>query len=160
MAMAIERILDATEQNREWYKGSQELRDHMRELVRKRKFPADIDLESDTPEIALPYIHPQFTLNRDKPSLTIAGDNVDLSWKEFQMLNEFAHNPNRLITKDRFIEKIWGPEGEEAYVRLYIVYVRKKIDHGRNILSPIQTVRGYGYMLNDPSLKNPLIVAS
>lgn len=79
-----------------------------------------------------------------------AGKHINLSKKEFRLLEYLMRNKNRVITRTMLIEHIWGYkiDYDSKVVDVYINYVRKKVDKdfGRNL---IQTVRGVGYMIKD-----------
>jgi DNA-binding response OmpR family regulator len=78
------------------------------------------------------------------------GDSViDLTAREFALLEFLMRNPNQVLTQAQIAEKVWDYsfEGTTNRVAVYISYLRDKIDEGR---SPklIQTVYGVGYRLS------------
>ena len=71
-----------------------------------------------------------------------------LAGKEFQMLEMLMRSPNRLISTDAFMDRIWGyeSEAEQNVVWVYISYLRKKLEAvGANV--KIKAQRGVGYYL-------------
>ncbi|MEC0241175.1 response regulator transcription factor [Paenibacillus dokdonensis] len=75
------------------------------------------------------------------------GEEVDLTSKEFTMLQVFAENPNRAFTRDELLTYVWGDDyfGSDRAVDHLIKRMRKKIGH-----LPIEAVWGHGYrMRND-----------
>ena len=79
----------------------------------------------------------------------ICGENkVNLSLKEFKIIEFFLKNPEQIITKERLIEKIWGDDSDAEYnnVEVYISFIRKKLQFiGTQV--EIKTARGSGYLL-------------
>ncbi len=83
------------------------------------------------------------------------GSIVDLTTKEFQLLEYLMRNKGRVVTRRDVREKAWGfePNGEPEsnIVEVYISYLREKIDGG-HVKQLIRTVRGAGYTIcEDPS---------
>lgn len=62
----------------------------------------------------------------------------------------FLANGKQIITKERFIEKIWGFESDTDYnnVEVYISFIRKKLTHIHSNVT-IRTIRGLGYSLEE-----------
>lgn len=73
------------------------------------------------------------------------GQRVELSPREWTLLETFARNPGRLLSRDDLLEKVWGYDADPAgnVVELYIHYLRRKLDAPGSSL--IRTVRGAGY---------------
>lgn len=75
------------------------------------------------------------------------GDSsIDLTPREFALLEALAIDPDRVHTKQELIDKVWGLDyfGPPNIVEVYIGYLRKKVDRPFGAES-IQTVRGVGY---------------
>lgn len=90
------------------------------------------------------------TLSRETFDLTGPEGTLRLSSKEFQLLEMMMMNKNRLISSERFMEKIWGydSEAEINVVWVYISYLRKKLQQiGADI--EIKATRGVGYSLEE-----------
>jgi len=86
----------------------------------------------------------------DKNTLKIAtkNDEIKASLKEYQILEMMIINPDQIISKEKFVEKIWGYdfEGEYNSVEVYISFVRKKLlAIGSKV--KIKAHRGVGYSL-------------
>ena len=75
---------------------------------------------------------------------------IELSAKEFALLEYLLHNKNRVVTREQIEDHIWNfdYEGGTNVVDVYISYLRKKIDDKYEV-KYIRTVRGSGYMLKD-----------
>ncbi len=92
------------------------------------------------------------TLSRENFELTGPEGVQRLGNKEYQMLETMMMNPKRLISTERFMEKIWGydSEAEINVVWVYISYLRKKLTSvGANVV--IKASRGMGYSLDEKS---------
>ena len=90
------------------------------------------------------------TLSRESFDLTGPNGSQKLSSKEFQLLEMMMMNKNRLISTERFMEKIWGydSDAEINVVWVYISYLRKKLQQiGADI--EIKATRGVGYSLEE-----------
>ncbi len=81
-----------------------------------------------------------------------AGQVVELTAKEFSLLEYFMRNPNRLITREMAESHIWNYDFESTsnVIDVYVRRLRRKID---DPFEPrlIETVRGAGYRLRDPT---------
>lgn len=90
------------------------------------------------------------SLNKNTYMLSYKDQSVKLSLKEYQIMEILIMNPNQIITKERFIEKIWGFESDVEYnnIEVYISFLRKKIQ-SINSSANIFTARGVGYYLEE-----------
>jgi two-component system OmpR family response regulator len=87
------------------------------------------------------------TLDEDSYEVERAGTPIELTATEFELLRFLMRNPRRVLSKSQILDRVWSYDfgGKETVVELYISYLRKKIDQGREPM--IHTVRGAGYML-------------
>jgi len=76
------------------------------------------------------------------------GEKIELTAKEFALLEYFMRNPGRVLTRTLMIEHVWSYDFDTMtnIVDVYVNYLRKKIDSGREP-KLIHTVRGVGYVL-------------
>jgi len=83
-----------------------------------------------------------------------AGQPVELTPREFELLHLLMRNPGRVISNEELIVTIWGPEfsGQPQAVYVHIRWLRKKIEVDPNNPKRILTVHGLGYKL-DPGGK-------
>jgi two-component system OmpR family response regulator len=76
------------------------------------------------------------------------GNAIDLSRREFALLEAFMRRPNEILSRFELLERAWSYDYENRsnVIEVYVRYLREKIDRpfGRNTL---QTVRGVGYRL-------------
>jgi len=82
-------------------------------------------------------------LNRETHDVTIAGESVDLTAKEFDLLAFFLANPGAVLSRDVLLDRVWGVEypGGTRTVDVHVAQLRRKL--GRPNL--IRTLRGSGY---------------
>lgn len=79
-------------------------------------------------------------------------DIIDLSSKEFALLEYLMRNPGRILTKDNIIAHVWDYDADilPNTVEVYIGYLRSKIDkpfENKSVL--IHTIRGFGYKISN-----------
>lgn len=89
------------------------------------------------------------TLNYE---VTRGGQKIDLSRKEFAILEYLMRNSSRVLSKQQIIDHVWDFDADilPNTVEVYIGYLRKKIDQPfPGAPSLIQTVRGFGYRLEE-----------
>jgi len=86
-------------------------------------------------------------LDEDSHEVTRAGDAIALTSTEFELLRFLMRNPKRVLSKAQILDRVWSYDfgGRSNIVELYISYLRKKIDSGRQPM--IHTLRGAGYVL-------------
>jgi two-component system, OmpR family, response regulator len=86
-------------------------------------------------------------LDEDSHEVTRAGEPVSLTSTEFELLRFMMRNAKRVLSKAQILDRVWSYDfgGRSNIVELYISYLRKKIDSGREPM--IHTLRGAGYVL-------------
>mgnify|MGYP000863686867 CR=1 FL=1 len=87
------------------------------------------------------------SLDEDSHEVTRAGEVINLTATEFELLRYLMRNPRRVLSKAQILDRVWNYDfgGQANVVELYISYLRKKIDAGRPPM--IHTMRGAGYVL-------------
>ena len=87
------------------------------------------------------------TLDEDSHEVTRGGQEITLTATEFELLRYLMRNPRRVLSKAQILDRVWNYDfgGQANVVELYISYLRKKIDAGRDPM--IHTMRGAGYVL-------------
>lgn len=114
-----------------------ELNARVRALLRRRHIARDISLKYDDLE-----------LDRVQRIVTRGGRRIELTSKEFALLEYLLRNAGHRVTRSMIIENVWNLsfDGLTNVVDVYINYLRRKIDRGvPNKL--IHTIRGVGYQL-------------
>lgn len=75
---------------------------------------------------------------------------IDLTAKEYELLELFLHNPRQVLTRDLIFDRVWGYDfgGESNIIEVYVRYLRQKTEaNGEPRL--LHTVRGVGYVLRE-----------
>jgi two-component system OmpR family response regulator len=90
-------------------------------------------------------------LDEDSREVRRAGEEITLTVTEFELLRFLMRNPKRVLSKAQILDRVWNYDfgGQANVVELYISYLRKKIDAGREPM--IHTMRGAGYVLKPAS---------
>ena len=116
----------------------------MMELVSRvnallRRFSSDKDSFVDKAMTIGPV-----TLSSRLHSVTVDGQDVMLTFKEFELLRYLMENPGLVFTRDQILETLWGwsYEGNTRTIDVHIQTLRQKLGSGASI---IETVRGIGY---------------
>jgi DNA-binding response OmpR family regulator len=82
----------------------------------------------------------------------VEGREVELTATEFDLLGYLMHRPGRVFSREQLISDVWGysAAGSVRTVDVHIAQVRSKL----GVSSPIRTVRGVGYAVDNPVLHN------
>ncbi len=90
-------------------------------------------------------------LDEDSHEVSRAGEAISLTATEFELLRFLMRNPRRVLSKSQILDRVWNYDfgGQANVVELYISYLRKKVDAGREPM--IHTMRGAGYVLKPAS---------
>ena len=86
-------------------------------------------------------------LDDDSREVIRGGEPITLTATEFDLLRYLMHNARRVVSKAQILDRVWHYDfgGNANIVELYISYLRRKIDAGREPM--IHTMRGVGYVL-------------
>lgn len=90
------------------------------------------------------------SIDFEKHEVNKSGKRIDLTLKEFELLEILSKNKGRVMTREFLLDKIWGYEyvGETRTVDVHIRHLRKKIEDDDKNPKYIQTIRGIGYRFN------------
>jgi DNA-binding response OmpR family regulator len=121
-----------------------ELAARVRALMRRGKLP-----QQTTLQVA------DLVLDRVERRVERSGQKVDLTSKEFALLEYLMRNSGRCITRAMIIEHVWNISFDTStnVVDVYINYLRKKIDDS-SATKLIHTIRGVGYLLSNNQVPN------
>lgn len=88
------------------------------------------------------------TLSRKTREVTRGDRAIELTAKEFDLLEYLISHPRQVLTRDRILEEVWGYDfmGDSNIIEVYIRYLRLKLE-ADNESRLIQTVRGVGYVM-------------
>ena len=75
---------------------------------------------------------------------------IELTAKEFDLLEYLMSHPKQVLTRDQILERVWGYDfmGDSNIIEVYVRYLRLKLEAEKE-KRIIQTVRGVGYVLRD-----------
>lgn len=93
------------------------------------------------------------TINPSRREVTLGSKHIDLTAREFDLLDFFARNPGRVFRRADLLDKVWGygHEGYEHTVNSHINRLRAKIESDPSKPEMIVTVWGVGYKFSDQS---------
>ena len=88
-------------------------------------------------------------ISTDKHEVSINGNTVELTLKEFDLISFLAKNRGIAFTRDQLLDKVWGIDyaGETRTVDVHIRYIRRKLGLDENEDKYILTIRGKGYKM-------------
>lgn len=100
-------------------------------------------------------------IDRARHRVTRAGEEIPLTLTEFNLLEYFARRKNTALTRKEILEAVWGGsvEGFTNIVDVYVNYLRKKIERSDRP-KLLKTVRGVGYMVEDPGARGAEVGAA
>ena len=80
-------------------------------------------------------------------AVTVGERQVSLTPLEFKLLSAFVRHPNQVLSREQLLELVWGDafgvSGDQ--VKLYVGYLRRKLNPESPEDAPVETVRGFGY---------------
>jgi DNA-binding response OmpR family regulator len=93
----------------------------------------------------------ELKINFDQRRVWVRGENIKLRPTEYRLLYQLVSNPGKLLTHETLLSRVWGPEyrDEDQYVRLYITYLRQKIEKDPKNPVYILSERGMGYRFRE-----------
>ena len=91
------------------------------------------------------------TIDFDRHKVWVRGAEVTLRPTEYRLLYHLVNNAGRLLTHETLLSKVWGHEyrDESHYLRLYITYLRQKLERDPAHPKYILTERGVGYRFRE-----------
>ena len=117
------------------------------EVALRRAAPSVEDVGSTS------YSDTEIGIDFAKHEVFVRGDPVQLSPTEFRLLAVLTRNSNQVLGQDQLLNQVWGREyvGSLDVVRLYVGYLRRKIERDHENPTLIETVRGFGYRYRRPA---------
>ena len=121
----------------------EELLARIRLALKKRKGVSTVQAENQLSCRGL-------TIDSYRYEVTYAGNKIELTHREFELLKVLLENRNIVISRDTLLEKVCGYDyfGETNIIDVYVRYLRSKLDDVYQV-KWIQTVRGVGYVIRD-----------
>lgn len=88
----------------------------------------------------------ELSINNEKHEVSIDGNLVELTYKEYELLSLFITNRGIVLTREKIMDQVWGTdyEGESRTIDMHVKTLRKKLgDYGARI----KTIRNVGYVI-------------
>jgi two-component system, OmpR family, phosphate regulon response regulator PhoB len=128
--------------------GMRELIARCRALIRRQsqiQVPPTPTAQPTRPAAA--FTHNGIALYPDECRVTVNDREINLSPKEFKLLELFIANPRRVWSREQLLEKIWGHNfiGDSKTVDVHIRWLREKLEADPSHPQHLVTVRGFGY---------------
>jgi DNA-binding response OmpR family regulator len=124
--------------------GRQELVARVQALLRRARSSGDGRQET--------YADARLTIDFAQRAVTYDGRLATLTPLEFKLLSAFVRHPRQVLSREQLLELVWGDSygvsGDQ--VKLYVGYLRRKLDADNPDGVPIATVRGFGYRYDPP----------
>ena len=91
-------------------------------------------------------------IDRHRFEVSVKGQRVDLTPKEFELLAALAATPGRVFGREELLDLVWGRDGfvEPRTVDVHVARLRAKFSSARLPLAGVETVRGVGYRFREP----------
>jgi DNA-binding response OmpR family regulator len=123
-----------------------EFRSRIRAVLRRATLVAERREQSDGAIMADGLV-----IDPAKRTVTVAGEPVQLTYVEFEVLHTLALHPGRVYTRQALLEAVWGDSAyrEPRTIDVHIRHLREKIEPDPREPAYIFTVRGVGYRFRD-----------
>lgn len=125
--------------------GSRELSSRVRAVLRRAEMP------SASPDQAVLRIDDRLSVDFNRREVIVSGEHIKLRPTEYRLLYHLIENAGWTVPHEQLLAKVWGYEyrDETHYVRLYVNYLREKIEEDPSNPKYILTERGVGYRFVD-----------
>jgi DNA-binding response OmpR family regulator len=125
--------------------GPRELSSRIKAVLRRANMP------STSPEEAVLKIDDRLSVDFNRREVIVNGESIKLRPTEYRLLYHLIENAGWTVPHDQLLAKVWGYEyrDEAHYVRLYVNYLREKIEEAPSHPKYILTERGVGYRFMD-----------
>lgn len=100
-------------------------------------------------EVKRQITYKELVLDTEAKTVVVNGTELELTLKEYQLLELFLQFPNKVFSKSNLYETIWGYEyfGDDNVIKTHISNLRNKIKKANSEIDYIETVWGLGYRL-------------
>lgn len=121
-----------------------ELVSRIKAVLRRTEMPAPVTR-------GIVEIDERLSVDLDRREAIVDGEQVHLRPTEFKLLYQFINHPGRLLTHETLLSRVWGPEyrDDTQILRLYVTYLRKKLEKDSSEPRYIFNERGLGYRFRD-----------
>jgi DNA-binding response OmpR family regulator len=124
-----------------------EFSSRVKAALRRAEMSREGELELDRPPLEIHALRIDFA----KRSVRIRGEDVELTFVEFEILSALARAPGRVFTRDMLLAKVWGDSAyrDPRTIDVHIRHLREKIEREAKDPEYLFTVRGVGYRFRD-----------
>lgn len=128
--------------------GIMEMVARIKAMLRRSRGTANVGKENAEAKASKDLIIGELSLYPDKHVVKVAGESINLTLKEYELLYMLMNNKGVVLNRDQLLNKIWGYEfdGESRTVDVHIRTLRIKLKSAGNL---IETVRGVGYKIGE-----------
>ena len=110
-----------------------------------------VELSSPVERSSRVEVDERLSVDFDRREVLVNGEPVKLRPTEYRLLHYFVQNPGRMLSHEQLLSKVWGPEyvDDNQILRLYVTYLRQKIEPDPSTPRYIFNERGVGYRFMD-----------
>ncbi len=121
-----------------------EFRSRVKAALRRSRMAGPGATDRDGSE---PIVQGELTIDFDRRMVTLAGEEVRVTYVEFEILGALARSPGRVLTRETLLEHVWGDSEyrDPRTVDVHIRHLREKIERDPKEPEFLFTVRGVGY---------------
>jgi DNA-binding response OmpR family regulator len=121
-----------------------EFRSRVKAALRRSRMAGGVGAE---PGDSGPIVHAELRIDFDRRLVTLAGEEIRVTYVEFEILGALARSPGRVLTRETLLEHVWGDSEyrDPRTVDVHIRHLREKIERDPKEPEFLFTVRGVGY---------------
>ncbi|MGL4483952.1 MAG: response regulator transcription factor [Anaerovoracaceae bacterium] len=131
--------------------GIRELMARIKAVLRRYSADAGVKEKKEGKKDSLLVEVKGIIIDLEKHTVTVGGNLIDLTYKEFELLYFLANNKGRAFSRDELLDKVWGIDyvGETRTVDVHIRHLRMKLAKDNEDDNYIETIRGKGYKFKE-----------
>jgi DNA-binding response OmpR family regulator len=124
-----------------------EFSSRVKAALRRAEMSREAELELDVPPLEIHELRIDFA----KRLVRVRGDDVELTFVEFEILSAIARAPGRVFTRDMLLARVWGDSAyrDPRTIDVHIRHLREKVEREPKDPEYLFTVRGVGYRFRD-----------
>ena len=122
-----------------------EFRSRVKAALRRSRMAAGVQDDGGSIEAG------ELTIDFDRRLVTLAGEEVKVTYVEFEILGALARSPGRVLTRETLLEHVWGDSDyrDPRTVDVHIRHLREKLEQDPKEPDYLFTVRGVGYRFRE-----------
>lgn len=129
--------------------GIRELLARIKAVLRRADMNSNETVEEEQDEELENITAGNIFIDQRRHQVTVNGEQIELTFKEYELLSFLAKNRGRVYSRDELLDKVWGIDyvGETRTVDVHIRHLRQKLGQDEADSDYIETIRGRGYKL-------------